>query len=145
MITINLSKITKKQWGSIGKVALFLLASLAVAAATVYLTNDIQLAAPVTVVANLVLVTLGKIFQQDEQAALDQLPRDIAQPVSEAASVVSTEVRGRVIPAPAIQSAIVSSTGPAVAAVNKAVDVVLGNTPAPNSTSEAPSSSQNTL
>jgi hypothetical protein len=104
-VTITLTTITKKQWASIGKVALWLLGSAAVGVGTSYVAKDVDLAAPVTVAANLVGVALSKFFTQEETVALDELPSDLRAPVQAAAKAATAEVLSKIVPVPPIEPA----------------------------------------
>lgn len=90
-ITFSLSKISKSQWGKVAKVFLWTAVSLGIAALPAYLLkNPIYLTLQMPI--NIVLVTLSKFAQQEQQQALEDLPVNEQAPVSEVISTVQSQL-----------------------------------------------------
>jgi hypothetical protein len=100
-MTITITSITKKQWKSIGSVALWLFGSGLVSAALVYVTRDAKLAAPLLAAINLVGFSVTQFFKQETTKAEDELPTALRVPVVQAAQAATDEVISKILPVPA--------------------------------------------
>lgn len=118
-MTITITKITKSQWGHVGKVILWLGVSAACAVAAAYISNN-----PVWLASmpgwNVLGVIIEQLLQQEEATALSNVPADVK---SELDKVVPEIVKPTVTQIPVAEASAVTAANAAALATTPISEV----------------------